>query len=104
MTKKILTVLDVKLAIKKSNPPNLFIVAHGEVTTTGWSNGQLIPYVYITPPKDGIYEFDFVADPPTGISGQMISPINAECVWPDFPSDLNGVKVYASTNSITANL
>ena len=103
MTRKILAVLDVRLAIEKSNPPNIFIVAR-EVNTTGWSDGQLVPFTYTTPPDDGIYEFDFVAKPPSGIFGQMISPINSEYVWHNFPNDVKGIRIYASRNSISSDL
>ena len=100
MTKKVLKVLEIELSIEKINPPNLVINAKGEVTTGGWSNGHLLPFVYITPPVDGVYEFDFVADPPEGIVPQVITPIDAKpFIWKAFPEELKGVKVYASSNS-----
>ena len=71
MTAKILKVLDIELSIQESHPPNLVVEANGEVTTGGWSNGRLLPYIYINPPKDGIYEFDFVGDPPNGSANLM---------------------------------
>ncbi len=100
MTKKILNIKEIKLSIEKSNPPNLIVDAKGEVTTGGWSNGRLIPYIYIAPPADGIYEFDFVADSPDGIVPQVITPIDAKpFVWNGFPDELKGVKIYTSSNS-----
>lgn len=105
MAKKVLQVLKIELSIQEINPPNLVINTKGEVTSSGWGNGVLIPYIYIAPPADGIYEFDFVADPPSGIVPQVISPIDAErFVWKGFPSELKGVKVYASSNSLTEKL
>lgn len=105
MTKKVIEVTKVTLEIQKTNPPTLVINASGKVNTGGWTNGQLIPFVYIVPPQDGIYEFDFVADEPNGISTQVISNIDtAPFSWNDFPNDLNGVKVYASSNSISEPL
>lgn len=98
---QIYKVTTVKLAIEKSLPPRLVVFASGEVTTSGWTGGELQPYVYVTPPADGIYEFDFVAEPPTGVSLQVISPITAkEYVWADFPKDLKGVRINSITNSI----
>lgn len=99
MTTKVLKVLEIELSIQEINPPNLVIKAKGEVTTGGWSNGRLIPFVYVMPPADGIYEFDFVADSPEEIVPQVITAINAEpFVWKGFPEELEGVKVYASSN------
>ncbi|MEH0157364.1 hypothetical protein V6R21_24845 [Limibacter armeniacum] len=100
MPSKILNISDVSLEIEKTNPLRLLIKAKGTVPTDGWTNGILVPFVYVVPPIDGIYEFDFVADPPTGISTQAISKIDAEFVWEDFPVDLRGIKIYASENSV----
>lgn len=100
MTKKTLNVTEVTLAILKKSPPTLSITSKGEVPSGGWSNGQLIPFVYVVPPSDGIYEFDFVADEPEGASTSAISEITSEpFIWNDFPSELKGVKIYASLNS-----
>jgi len=81
----------------------LTITARGEVPTGGWSKGRLNPFVYITPPKDGIYEFDFVADRPADgdVVSQGITSITAEPFsWSDFPTELKGVKIYASENEV----
>jgi Dyp-type peroxidase family len=98
--KKIFEVTEVELVIEKKNPPILIITAEGKVNTSGWSNGKLIPFIYILPPVDGIYEFDFVADEPTGVTLQVISKIISQSfIWNDFPKELNGVKIYSSSNS-----
>lgn len=103
MTKKVIEVTEVTLEILKKNPPILAITSKGKVSSGGWTNGQLIPFVYIMPPLDGIYEFDFIADEPTDISTDVISEITSKVfMWDDFPVELKGVKVYASENSITA--
>ncbi len=105
MTSKVLRVLDIELSIEKSNPPSLVIKAKGEVQTGGWTKGHLSPYVYIVPPADGIYEFDFLADAPEGIVTQGLSKIESKpFIWKDFSADLVGVKVYASQNSRTKQL
>lgn len=102
MTKKVLQVLEIELSIQKTNPPILVIKTNGEVNTGGWSHGRLVPFIYIMPPQDGIYEFDFVAESPDGMVPQVISPIEAEpYFWSNYPSELKGVKVYASSNSLT---
>lgn len=95
-------VVSVSLRIQKTNPLTLVIDAAGNVVTSKWKNGTLNPHVYIAPPQDGIYGFDFVADEPTGITLQVISPIQATPnSWKGFPSDLKGVKINAEKNSIT---
>lgn len=102
MFKKILEVTEVTLEIQKTNPPTLVINAKGNVNSGGWKNGQLVPYIYITPPADGIYEFDFLAEAPSGPSTSAIEEIKTQYSWNDFPADLKGVKVYSSSNYLVA--
>ncbi|WP_298140566.1 hypothetical protein [Flavobacterium sp.] len=104
MTKKVFELTEVTLRILEKKPPILAINCIGNVTTSGWSNGQLIPFVYVAPPADGVYEFDFVAEEPTGISTEVISKIKSELMWDNFPLDLKGVKVYSSCNFIIEKL
>ncbi len=96
---KIYEVTDVQLSILKSDPPMLSITAAGNVTTGGWTNPVLIPYVYIVPPEDGMYEFDFSANRPTGIVIQAISPIAASTIMEEIPKELKGVRIHASVNA-----
>ncbi len=103
MTKKVMEVTEVTLEILKKNPPVLAITSKSNVNSGGWSNGKLIPFDYKMFPLDGIYEFDFIADEPTGISTEVISELTSETfMWDDFPAELNGIKVYASENNITS--
>ena len=95
MDSKVLNVERVELKINKINPPELEIAAWGLVTTTGWSNGRLKPWVYITPPADGIWDFDFVATPPAGNVLHVISQIEGYVEVP-IPHWLTGVRVHAS--------
>ncbi len=90
---------EVKVSILKPNPPILQIEALGEVNSGGWTQGTLLPYVYIVPPKDGIYEFDFVALAPTGPATRALEDIEASYDWRDFPKDLKGVRVHGAENS-----
>ncbi len=101
---KILEIINVHISILESFPPQLRIVASGNVPAEGWSNPTLVPYIYIQPPPDGIYDFDFFADPPEGVAAQVISPIEAVHVWKSFPEGLKGVRIHASQNSKTALL
>lgn len=101
---KILEVTQVELTVLESFPPQLRIAASGTVPTAGWCGPRLVPYIYIQPPPDRIYDFDFVADPPEGSAAQVISPIDAVYVWKDSPKRLKGVRIHASQNSKTALL
>lgn len=101
---KILEVTEIKLAVLESFPPQLSIRASGLASTPGWSNPELKPYVFIQAPPDGIYDFDFVAERPTGIVPQQVVPIEASLVMKTFPETLKGVRIHASNNSKTALL
>ena len=95
--KKIWQVVDVSIKILESFPPQLFVTASGVVTSSGWSNPLLIPYYYFLPPEDGIYEFYFVAKPPSGTALTVITPIIATFIWEELPEGVRGVKVNGST-------
>jgi len=100
----IYSVNDVELAILKSDPPQLSISAKGETRTGGWTNPELVEIIYVTPPADGIYEYEFVATPPDGPSTTALTPIEAETVRHSIPKELKGVRVKAETNSKEALL
>lgn len=105
MKTKILEVVAVDLQISKIKPPVLVISASGYVSSLGWTGGELIPYIYIMPPQDGIYEFDFVATPPHGPNAQVIMPMAATYSWPNFPEGhLQGVRIYSEQNKLEGKL
>lgn len=103
MPAKILKVDSVELQILESSPPQLIINAGGTVSTPGWTNGQLIPWDFGSP-KDGIYDFDFVADAPTGIVLQVLMPISTSLHLASIPQDMKGVRVHASSGSVESFL
>ena len=80
------------------------VCARGTVPTGGWTNAQLRPVIYVQAPPNGIYDFDFVATPPTGIVPQVITPIKAVRIWTPYPAGLHGVRVKSAGNSVTAML
>jgi hypothetical protein len=88
----------------KTNPPQLKIEAEGKTNTGGWTNPRLVEHVYIVPPADGMWEYDFVATPPSGAATQVITPISAHAVRRDIPKGMKGVRVHASKNSKEAKL
>jgi hypothetical protein len=100
----IYSITSVRLALNRKNPPDLIIDADGETRSNNWTNPELQPWVYIQPPPDGIWDFDFVAEPPSRPSNPVIVPIQAQHVWKDLPPEVRGIRVHSETNSVTAYL
>lgn len=99
MDAKIFAVDQIGLLLTRSLPPQMIVTAHGRVPSMGWSSGRLIPHVYVQQPADGIWDFDFVATMPQGISAQVVSPIIAAPFTATKPTWCKGVRVWASSNS-----
>lgn len=107
-------IYDVQSAVVKTlktNPPQIVVSAFGRASSTGWTNPTLGAWYYIDAPKDGIQDFDFTADEPTGISLPMLAPISADAVVARDPANywgkgrpLAGVRIHARINSIEAKL
>jgi hypothetical protein len=95
----ILRIDRLTVALLKSNPPQLSITVQGTVPTPGWSQPELVPYVYVMPPIDGILDFDFIAKPPTNVVSQVLTPIAFTHIEKNPPSWVRGVRVHASLNS-----
>ena len=100
----VLSVSDLKLAIVKTNPPQLSICATATVPSPGWSSAELVPFMYIDPPLDGVYDFTFMAIRPTDISPQVVTSIKAEYVMSPLSKSVKGVRVHAKSNNITVLL
>lgn len=101
---KVLEVTRVAVSYLKSNPPQLKIDADGKTNTAGWTKPALIEHIYVTPPADGIYDYDFVATPPAGIALPVITPISAHTVRHTIPKGMKGVRIIASQNKRVAKL
>lgn len=105
--KRVLEVTAVEvLTVTIENDGRIVIVAVGTVPTGGWSNPKLDPWLYVTPPPDGIYDFDFVATPPASgmIVTQVITKVIASYVIWAPPKGFAGVKVHSQSNSIVATV
>lgn len=102
----------IDLALIKKNPPDLLVMASGRVTTNGWTNPRLEPFVYIVPPADGVLDCDMAATPPApgDIVLQVITPVFADLVLTDVENywepgmPLKGVRIHSTNNSKTALL
>jgi hypothetical protein len=102
---KILEVLDVELFVLENHPPKLRISASGNIPGEGWTNPRLEPFVFIQPPPDGIYDFDFVADPPhQEPATDAITPIGVVHLWDPLPPDARGVRIHVKHDSKKALL
>ncbi len=98
---KVASVDGATVTILKSAPRILKVEANGQVPTGGWKKGRLQKPHPIIVPGDGIYPLDFVADKPTGIVNQMVTPITASpYTWNKYPADLKGVRISAATNCV----
>ena len=97
---KVYTVEDAQVGIMKSDPPQISITAEGTVRTTGWTKGRLEAHIYVHPPPDGIYGFEFLATPPDGPSGDAITPIKSEEYTAEMPEGFKGVRIHAETNEM----
>jgi hypothetical protein len=104
--RKVMSVKSVSLTILKTGPRWLQIDSSGDVPTGGWKGGRLSAMMTMVPPADGLYAYNFVATPPTGIVNQMVSPIdvNPPDVWKGYPEKLKGVKIFSASNCMIALL
>lgn len=102
MSELIHSVTRVEIDLLQSNPVIVRLSAHGQVSSTGWSNPVLIPNEKI--PADGFYEFDFCASPPD--PGTIVNPVftdvsaHLDYEEGNLPPGFSGIVVKAKTNSI----
>jgi hypothetical protein len=92
----VLTITDLDVAILESFPLQFRISARGTVPTVGWSAPELVPFTYVQAPPDGIYDFDFVASPPSHRTAQVITPIRVIVTITD--PGAKGFRVHAAQN------
>jgi hypothetical protein len=100
-TKTVLEVESMDMQVKESDPPHVRVKAYGTTRTGGWTNGRLEQIIHVAPPKDGMIELNFVADEPTGVSTDAITPIeSAELNLGLVPEGTKGVRVLAESNCV----
>lgn len=107
LRKTVLEVQHIELSVREGEPRELRIHALGTVPSPGWSEPQLIPYIYVQPPPDGIYDFLFTALAPLddgGFGGSAQKTIQVTYVLSPLVEDLKGVRIHASSNSQVALL
>jgi hypothetical protein len=101
---KVYEIKDVRLTAYRSVPPKLLIEVDAIVPTPGFTDPELVEYIYVQPPPNGIYDFDFYATPPSGVTPQVLSLISVRHLMEPMPGGLRGVEVHASNNSQVALL
>jgi hypothetical protein len=96
------SVNDVRIDVRKSNPPTLVVAVSGHVTTSGWTAPELKTIEKEVSP-DGILDLELVAEPPPRdtIVLEFLAPISAHLVWTKEVPKVIGVKILARTNDIT---
>lgn len=78
--------------------PLLIVEVEGLASTPGWANVRLDPHVYITPPDDGVQDFDLVGDRPAD-AAEVLSEV--EAAWEGALQDwCIAVRVHAINNLI----
>lgn len=97
---RLFSITDIKLAVLESNPPQLAVSVTGLSTTSGWKNVELVPLEKTLSP-DGILDLDFVGEPPSGKTMQVLTPVAASVVWTQDVDRLVGVKVYSRSGDVT---
>ncbi len=82
-----------------ADDPLLIVEADGLAPTAGWTHVRLEPHVYITPPDDGVQDFDLVGDRPAGSAADALAPVEAG--WEGPLADwLIGVRIHAADNMV----
>jgi hypothetical protein len=97
----VLRVDSAEILVLESYPPQFRLRARGKVSTAGWTSAQLRQRRMVRPPPDGLFDFDFIASPPTDAAAQAVTPIEAT-TWLSLPPTARGVRVHSLTTVTTA--
>lgn len=103
---RIFSVDDVHLYSLPIAASMIGIIASGRAASTGWTNPQLGAWFYVAPPADGIQDFDFYADEPSGIVLPMFAALSASLIvardrrhyW-GHERPLRGVRIHSQTGA-----
>jgi hypothetical protein len=99
--KRVPIINNVTYKLQTSDPPNLIVTAEGTVPTGGWTEVQLVRRIYLKEPADGIWEYDLLAKPPSGLASQALTPVKASDTWEMVDAKkLKGLRVYGLEKGI----
>ena len=97
---RVFSVIEAELRVRGGEAPQLTVVAHGYVISSGWSDFELVPLERKLS-ADGILDLDFVATPPGEFDAPVLSPVTAVLEWNTSEvGRLMGVRIVARTNEI----
>lgn len=101
----IVSVESIETALLKTEPPQLLITVQGYASSTGWTNPalELIDEASEVSP-DGVLDFHFKAQAPSGIVLHVLTPIAATFVWTRDAHKVVAVRVVARTNEKSKTL
>lgn len=77
------------------------VIAKGTVTSGGWTNPDLHAVTYIQPPPDGIWDYTFTAQRPTGIGTMALAPIETKPIAIENAKTKKGIRVTTNENFFT---
>jgi hypothetical protein len=84
---------------------HIHVAASGMVNSSGWSAPSLDPLIYVTQPADGILDLDFTAEaPPPGTYVTYGFVTVSASVVLRVPDWVRGVRIHASSNTLTATI
>lgn len=92
MSKEFVYIVDTVDA--QGDETTITITATGQTNRGGWTGAELVSR---GTPTDGNYEFDFMAEPPTGPSPDVFTEITASTEIP-YSADIITITVYSATN------
>lgn len=107
VAKRVYAVDTVQVNVAESKPPRYVISASGRANTSGWSLARLRRLRDPKVDRDGVYTFELVAHPPTGMVLQVVSPISTilPLVWqPEDGGTVRKIRVVAESNEQVADV
>lgn len=93
----------IDASLEQTAKGEYLVIATGQVPTRGWDNPVLVAHVYIQPPADGIYDYTFLATPPSGPVQQVLSRIEVKETVAG-PEGFQGVRIHSATDSLVVKL
>ncbi|HPQ96334.1 MAG: hypothetical protein KDI44_07300 [Thiothrix sp.] len=75
------------------------VTLEATASSSGWSAPQLLPYVYVRQPDDGVQDYGLVARPPQGVALTVLSPLKGAMVLTT-PGWMKGIRVHTDRNAL----
>lgn len=95
-------VLNVEVAIQKTNPRSAIVTVTGSAETGGWTAIQLKPLQTVAT-EIGMKSYLLVGTKPTGFATQAITPVTATITIDPLPANVRAIRVLSETTEIVQN-